>query len=457
MTIEKFSKLAEEFNLIPVYEIITADLLTPVLAYLKIRENGKQSFLLESVDLKSIQKDNYSIIDPHLVDYLANAEVYTSLSFGLPNNRIHSFEVDAERKISGYYTSSLLNTSLGNLYQKAVDRKGVVFQDLTKGSRLSEYSSFIASPIYGSDSTLQGVIFLEISAKAINGIMAEQHSERGFGKTGEVYLAGYDDLLRSSSRFIENSIMLGKCNSEIVQKARRGEVGVKKTIDYRNQQVLSAFGPINIQDLGWVIFAEIDYREAMKEIIILGERILLISFLVFIALTIGVFILSKRITAPLIRLKEVAISVSDGKYEQILPIAYQDEIGLLTQVFNKMVLQIKQITSSLKEREQRLTHFYKATIDGIVLHKTGAPLLVNHALSSLTGFMEDELIKKSPQDYLLIDEETYLLAQQNSIFSFEAILKTKVGRKIPVEVQKNNVLFHTSNNLEFNYKAILFT
>ncbi len=61
MTIEKFTKLAAEFNLIPVYEIITADLLTPVLAYLKIREKGKQSFLLESVE-GSLNLARYSFI-----------------------------------------------------------------------------------------------------------------------------------------------------------------------------------------------------------------------------------------------------------------------------------------------------------------------------------------------------------------------------------------------------------
>ena len=61
MTIENFTKLAEEFNLIPVYEIITADLLTPVLAYLKIREEGKQSFLLESVE-GSLNLARYSFI-----------------------------------------------------------------------------------------------------------------------------------------------------------------------------------------------------------------------------------------------------------------------------------------------------------------------------------------------------------------------------------------------------------
>lgn len=50
MTFEYFKKLAQNYKLVPVYERITADLLTPVTAYLKIREKDKVSFLLESVE-----------------------------------------------------------------------------------------------------------------------------------------------------------------------------------------------------------------------------------------------------------------------------------------------------------------------------------------------------------------------------------------------------------------------
>jgi anthranilate synthase component 1 len=45
-----FSKLARQGNLIPVYETFTADLLTPVGAYLRIARGTKYSFLLESVE-----------------------------------------------------------------------------------------------------------------------------------------------------------------------------------------------------------------------------------------------------------------------------------------------------------------------------------------------------------------------------------------------------------------------
>jgi anthranilate synthase component I len=50
MTFEEFKIYSETFNIIPVYERITGDLLTPVLAYLKIRDKNKNCFLLESVE-----------------------------------------------------------------------------------------------------------------------------------------------------------------------------------------------------------------------------------------------------------------------------------------------------------------------------------------------------------------------------------------------------------------------
>lgn len=50
MNKQEFKEVAKNYNVIPVYETITADLLTPVLAYLRIRGKGKFTFLLESVE-----------------------------------------------------------------------------------------------------------------------------------------------------------------------------------------------------------------------------------------------------------------------------------------------------------------------------------------------------------------------------------------------------------------------
>src|SRR5579871_1209137 len=46
----EFQKLAKQGNLIPVYDVFSADLLTPVSAYLRIAQGARHSFLLESVE-----------------------------------------------------------------------------------------------------------------------------------------------------------------------------------------------------------------------------------------------------------------------------------------------------------------------------------------------------------------------------------------------------------------------
>ena len=45
-----FCRLAREGNLVPVYETFTADLLTPVGAYLRLARNARYACLLESVE-----------------------------------------------------------------------------------------------------------------------------------------------------------------------------------------------------------------------------------------------------------------------------------------------------------------------------------------------------------------------------------------------------------------------
>src|ERR1700729_590548 len=46
----EFERLAKQGNLIPVYDVFPADLLTPVSAYLRIAQGARYSFLLESVE-----------------------------------------------------------------------------------------------------------------------------------------------------------------------------------------------------------------------------------------------------------------------------------------------------------------------------------------------------------------------------------------------------------------------
>ncbi len=68
MNFEEFCNYAKTYNLIPVYKIITADMLTPVLAYLKVRDKKNSAFLLESVE-GSLNMARFSFIgkEPEII------------------------------------------------------------------------------------------------------------------------------------------------------------------------------------------------------------------------------------------------------------------------------------------------------------------------------------------------------------------------------------------------------
>lgn len=65
MNFEDFKKYAKHNKIVPVYQKITADMLTPVLAYLKIRGKNKFSFLLESVEgIGRLARFSFIGVDP---------------------------------------------------------------------------------------------------------------------------------------------------------------------------------------------------------------------------------------------------------------------------------------------------------------------------------------------------------------------------------------------------------
>ncbi len=65
---QTFQRLADEGNLVPVWKVLTADLETPVSAYLKLAERQEYSFLLESVEGgERVGRYTYVGTDPYMV------------------------------------------------------------------------------------------------------------------------------------------------------------------------------------------------------------------------------------------------------------------------------------------------------------------------------------------------------------------------------------------------------
>ncbi len=187
-----------------------------------------------------------------------------------------------------------------------------------------------------------GFIALEMAPGIINNIMLESISPQGFGESGESYLVGNDRLMRSTSRFNPRSVMSLKVQTEAVEQAFENNEGTIITEDYRDIMVLSSFCRLNIAGPDWILLSEIDLKEVMKPVTGLRNQLLLLSMLLIVAVFFVALFFSRKLAAPIVKIKEAALRVSEGDFPTIDMSADNEEINELLRTFNYMSAQLKE-------------------------------------------------------------------------------------------------------------------
>lgn len=168
-------------------------------------------------------------------------------------------------------------------------------------------ASFISSPIYDGD-TLVGVLVFQMP---IDRMIAIAGLRAGLGESGETYMVGKDNLMRSDMysdsehHSVEASFkdpQKGSLKTAATDLALSGKTGEMHLL--RNErEVLSAFTPIDLGDgIQWALIAEIDEQEALAAIPVMRNQALAITGLLAL-LTVGAAVwFASSITAPLRRI-----------------------------------------------------------------------------------------------------------------------------------------------------------
>jgi len=139
----------------------------------------------------------------------------------------------------------------------------VVFSDFVSyAPSAGEPAMFAAIAMRDADEQVLGVLALQLPTDRIRDIM---QFTAGMGETGETYLVGEDLLMRSDSRFSEDSTILRtRVDTESVRRALGGETGTLFAADYRGENVLSAYTATQIGEFRWAVMAEIDEQEVLQ-------------------------------------------------------------------------------------------------------------------------------------------------------------------------------------------------
>ncbi|MGV2985243.1 adenylate/guanylate cyclase domain-containing protein [Microbacterium sp. AGC85] len=231
---------------------------------------------------------------------------------------------------------------------------------------------WVVSSIADADG-IYGALIVQVPMATINELTTggESWQEQGFGSTGEVYLVGADDLMRSNSRLLVEdpeefarrsraggtaqnavdqmqqhggSILQQPIVSSAVEAAQRGESGVSVNRDYLGGESVSAYQPLHIGDLDWVIVARADTSEAYARVNDFTRNLILSALALLLLVSLAALLLAQTFSRPIRRLAVAVREVAAGDYGVRAPVRGRDEVGDLGNAFNDMAesLQLKQ-------------------------------------------------------------------------------------------------------------------
>ena len=278
---------------------------------------------------------------------------------------------------------------LTDAYNKALASNAVDYvatTDFSDYQPADEPTAWMVSPV-GELGRVQGVLALQFPISKINRLMTmdKRWEESGMGKTGETFIVGPDDLMRSDSRlFLEDpeafkrdvieagtppdvaqesieqggTTLVQPVATEATRLAQRGQRGTLIADDYLGHETLQAYAPVDVKGLHWAVVAKIDTSEAFAPVSSFTRTLVLSTTVIIFVVCIAAMLLARLFVRPIRRLESGAQRISSGEYGVSLPVQSRDEFGDLTVAFNEMSrnLAIKEelLTEQRRENDRLL-------------------------------------------------------------------------------------------------------
>jgi len=255
-------------------------------------------------------------------------------------------------------------------------------------------AAFMATPVFDG-AVLKGIVAAQLNIDDLNRFMTSDGNwaQEGLGASGEVYLVGEDNTLRTSSRFliedkpgyiaalkdanvpeasiklIENTgvaILNQPVNSVAANEALRGQSGSQIIKDYRNVDVLSSYGPIEVAGKRWAILAEKDVAEAMKPLHDLRNRLMVTLASIAILVTLFSTIAAGLFAKPVAKLEASVARFKGGDRDFQIDASGTDEFASLSGAFNGMIEEIRGHTAIVENKNKENERLLRTVLPDII-------------------------------------------------------------------------------------------
>jgi len=362
----------------------------------------------------SLYSDYHKYYHPWFRELQQRREYYDVFLFDTRGNLVYSVfkELDFATDLT---RGEWADSGLGRVYRAAAtaDNGTTVFDDFAPyGPSSDAPASFLAVPVFDRDKTRIGVLAYQMPSGVINRIMSDVE---GLGETGQSYIVGSDLLMRSDSRFDEESTVLTrKVDMPAVHHALEGGHGVDYEPSLTGEDAFAAYSQISAFDTKWAVVAEIEIAEAEQEITILLYEFILVGVLVLaVSTAIGV-VMARSVSAPITSMTRAMRSLADRDWSVTVPNQERkDEIGEMAatvSIFKESGLEADRLRADEETREERAAEEKRAAMNQLA---DSFETSVGEIVEAVTSTAQD--LKDTAQGVSAIAEET--TAQSSTVAS----------------------------------------
>ena len=330
-------------------------------------------------------KENALMSDLLLVDADTGDVVYSTMKridFG--TNAFtgpHSLNRRGERAALGAVTDRLSSVAVGEAVLA-----DTVFYVPTAGDPVLFLAAAVRS---GSD--VLGAVVTEVPVDALTAIMTanEDWELLGLGETGESFIVGPDQTLRSNSRaWIEDPddylrryvdrygdeagadlietvgspVLLQRVENASVNAGLEGDEYIGNVTNYLGTKTLAASAPAQVDGLDWAVVVEFDRSETNTALNSLLRRILLVLAVLLPTIAVVGMLLSRILTRPAERLVKSAARIADGDLDTGVEDLGRNELGDLGRQLDGVARQLESGAQAIVDQEQDIIDLLTALL-----------------------------------------------------------------------------------------------
>ncbi len=197
----------------------------------------------------------------------------------------------------------LRGSGLAKAWQRVIEKKKpMIFDHAEHSPREAAPVVFMGAPVLDEKAEMVAVMILSLGSEVLSAMI---HAENVMGETGQIYLVGEDQLLRTSGRGQPDSVILeARVDTHSARSVVAHREGTETDINADGVEVLSSYSHLALDDefgvdFDWFCIAEMTTREAFAPVRTLAWEFLWLSLVVAVVACVVGASVARGIAGPL--------------------------------------------------------------------------------------------------------------------------------------------------------------